>query len=356
MKVEIFFLLALCCCAVARAGEGRLGWYSTSEAGASQEVEKQLQLFLAGRGLTFTSRQELFEILRRVDTSSGVLERAAAALEEGRQLHLGMELDKAAAAYQRCYQELLQGLAQYYRPGLLAEPLLQLGVAHFEAGRKEQAAAFFRQAWTFSPGLQLAGGYFSPRVRDFFARTTADLKVTSPSLIEPGAAARICQAAGLQGLLVVQQERAGEELLLRFAVFDCRQTKYLQLESAVVGGEEAARLLAERLFPACARLAGLPPAGEERDGGTQVSEGAAEPGLSPDAGQEDGASALAELDRTMAGHPDGGVEIPPEGTPPPAPWYLKHWWIWPVAAAIVGSAVALPLTVFRRDVVDVHVR
>ncbi|MBW1808341.1 MAG: hypothetical protein JRJ87_09120, partial [Deltaproteobacteria bacterium] len=38
-----------------------------------------------------------------------------------------------------------------------------------------------------------------------------------------------------------------------------------------------------------------------------------------------------------------------------APWYIRHWWIWPVAAAVIGTAVALPLTVFRRDVVDVNV-
>jgi len=356
MKFDRCFLLALFWCLTAQAGEGRLGWYSTIEAGTAQEVEKQLRLLLVERGLAFTSRPELFEILRQADATAGVLERAAVALEQGRKFHLGMELDKAAGAYQQSFQELAQGFAQHYQPGLLAEPLLQLGVAHFEAGRKEEAAAFFRQAWLLSPGLQLAGGYFSPRVRDFFAKTTADLKAPSPSLIEPKTAARICKAARLEALLVIQQEEAGGELLVRVAIFDCPQEKYLQLESAVAGSEGAASLLAERLFPACARLGGLPVATAKEDAGTTISESEAGFAESADAGQLDDATSKTEAEKAVAGHADGGLEIPPEGTLPPTPWYVKHWWIWPVAAAVVGSAVALPLTVFRRDVVDVHVR
>jgi len=53
---------------------------------------------------------------------------------------------------------------------------------------------------------------------------------------------------------------------------------------------------------------------------------------------------------------DGGLLPPDEGAvTPPDPWYVRHWWIWPAAAAVIGAAVAVPLLVERREVVDIRV-
>jgi hypothetical protein len=197
--------------------------------------------------------------------------------------------------------------------------MLQQGVALYEANQRDEARKAFMRAAALAPTLELSEGFYSPSVRGAFEKAKTELGKLEPGIPPPREVLRICRAGGLRGMVVVSMEHLGARPVLRLAVFDARAGKFTATQTAVIEEDDPTRAgvdVAARLRVAVADAAGvpyLPP--PSLDGGM----------VAPDDRDED-------------------------------PWYIKHWWIWPVAAAVVATAVTLPLTVFREDVVDVKVR
>ncbi|HOX44919.1 MAG TPA: hypothetical protein PK668_15070 [Myxococcota bacterium] len=321
---------------------------------------------LGTRGLPLLGSEELLGRLRAADLAAGRVQAAGRLLAEGRQLHLGLKLPEALERYRQAVALLEEGCVRFYEPGRLAEPVLQIGVAEHQAGHRAEAEKAFMRAAALAPGLELDEGYYSPGVRAAFLAARERLGPLSPGSPRPEELLRMCQAAGLRGLVVVSSERVGDRPVLRLALFDATRARFVALENSMLDEAEVGdggALLAERLWPQARVLAGIPEDGA--DGSDQV----------------DGVDEVDEVDGSVDGGVDGGVDevdgsdgsvgsigseeplaiLPPDGGPPPLEeeppaWYVQHWWIWPVAAAVLGVAIALPLTVFREDVVDVRVR
>jgi hypothetical protein len=330
-KFSIFLLSCALICGPVRAQTdvqpAPIGWYvigvpSTSVAqpaveGAKAEIEK-LKI-----RLVVTS--EIKSFLRELDKRNGLPEKAGQLISKGREFHLGMKLAQAIDHYRKASEVLGNGYVQYYDPGMLAEPILQLGVALFQGNKKDEARKAFMRAASLVPSLQMSEGYYSPSVRQAFARARTELGALEPTIPRPGEIGRICEAAGLKGMVVLSVERLGDRPMLRMALFDTRIKSFRKVETAVLdekNAEAVGQEVAKRIRQDVATAAGVSFAIEvpKPDGGI--------------------------------GLPDGGVAQVDEDLDP---WYVRHWWIWPVAAAVIGTAVALPLTVFRRDVVDVNV-
>lgn len=306
-----------------------LGFYviNLSDLSAARPAVDKVRAGLSELPVRLVATTELKSLLREDDSKQGLLDRAGKLLAQGRELHLGMKLDKAAEYYGQAAETLAQGFARYYEPELVAAPILQMGVALFQAGKKDEARRSFQRAVALVPGLQMSEGYYSPSVRRAFEKARTDLGQLRPGIPSPAEAKRISNAANLRALLVASIERLGDQPMLRVSLFDPGSAGYTLVETAVVdaerpaaAGEELAQRLGDTL---CAmlgvKLVTVPP---PTDGGLEV----------PDGG-------IAAADEQVDGRP----------------WYVKHWWIWPVAAAVIGTAIALPLTVFRRDVVDINV-
>ncbi len=296
-----------------------------SDLSAARPAVDSVRSGLADLPLRLVATAELKSLLKEYDRKQGLLEQAGKLLSQGRELHLGMKLDKAAEYYNQAAETLARGFARYYEPGIEAEPILQLGVALFQTGKKDEARRAFQRAVALVPGLQMSEGYYSPSVRQAFEKARADLGPLRPGIPSPNEAKRISAAADLRALLVVSIERLGDRPMLRVSLFDPRSAGYTRVETAVLAADKPAAVgieLAQRLGDTLCATVGvkfitLPlPA----DGGL--------------------------------GMPDGGI---PAADVDSRPWYVKNWWIWPLAAAVIGTAIALPLTVFRRDVVDINV-
>ncbi len=304
-----------------------LGWYEVEVNGLSvaRPAIDAARASLQRQALRLVTSTELKSFLREIDQRRGLAKRAQAELAAGRALLLGMKIGQAAERYRRAVEIWESGFARYYDPGLLAEPVLQLGVALFQAGKKDEARKIFKQAAALVPSLQLSEGYYSPRVREAFAKAQAEMGTQAPAPPTPAEFERLCSAAGLMGMVVVSLERMGDRPLLRLALYDARLRSFRKVETAVVSetdAEDAGRKVAERMLDSVAAVTGI--------------------------------SVIASVSI-----PDGGMDMPDGmagGTQEdPTPWYRRYWYIWPIAAAVIGTAVALPLTVYRKDVVDVHV-
>jgi hypothetical protein len=320
--------------------------------GAAQGALERLEL-------GWLSHDELLERLRRHDRDAGLLAEAGRHLQRGRKLHLGLKLDQARDAYRRALAVLERGFSRFYAPDMLAEPLLQLGVAQHQAGDKAAARKSFMRVASLAPRLELARGYYSPRIRRAFAAARAELEPRRPGVPRPELLARLCAAAGLRALLVATHERLGDRPLVRLSLFDARAAGFVAVETVLIEGESAGRAgadLADRLRPALAALAGLPR--PQPDAGAPAVDGGvveSAPGDGRDGGRDAGADAAAAGPPPADAGPLAGFDA---GSAPDEPgWAVRHWWIWPVAAAVVaGVAITLPLTVFSEDVVDVRVR
>ncbi len=318
---------------------------------------------LARLELDWLSHDELLERLRRHDRDAGLLAEAGRYLQRGRKLHLGLELDQAREAYRRALAVLERGFSRFYAPDMLAEPLLQLGVAQHQAGDKAAARKSFMRVASLAPRLELARGYYSPRIRRAFTAARAELEPRRPGVPRPELLARLCAAAGLRALLVATHERLGDRPLVRLSLFDARAAGFVAFESAMIDAENAGRAgadLADRLRPALAALAGLPRPQPDA-GAPAVDGGVPQPGPADggrDGGSDGGIDAGADAAAAAAPADGGPLAGFDAGAAPDEPsWAVRHWWIWPVAAAVVaGVAVTLPLTVFSEDVVDVRVR
>jgi predicted outer membrane protein len=304
-----------------------VGWYvvdlpATSVAAPAVQAARDEIGKLAIRLVT---TPEIKSFLKDLDQRKGIPERAGKALAQGRELHLGMKLSRAIEKYREAERILLEGFSQYYDPAILAQPVLRLGVALFQSNQTNEARKAFMRAASLVPSLQMSEGYYSPSVREAFEKARTELGEPQAGIPSPTEMDRITTAAGLRGVLVISVERLGDRPMLRMALFDNRLKSYRKIETAVLTEPTAARVgeeVARRLREPVAAVAGVSfvPTPPTPDGGV--------------------------------GMPDGGVpgeEIETD------PWYVRHWWIWPVAAAVVGTAIALPLTVFRHDVVDVNV-
>lgn len=305
------------------ASDPAIGWLEVSIPGvsAARPAVRAAWDTLAELPLRLVDQQELFDYLQELDRRGGIEEEAGKLLRRGRELSLGLKLDRAADAFRGAAEKLEEGFARYHEPDRLAEPLLMLGVALFQAGKKDEARKAFMRAAALAPGMELAEGYYGPSVRAAFARAREELGRLEPAVPPPGELERISRAAELKGMVVISLERMGDRPVLRLALFDAARETFTAAETLIIpqGDARAAGAeVAERLRPALAAVAGVrlvprPPA------------------------------------------PDGGMAAADQQATERDPWYVRHWWIWPTAAVVVGAAIALPLTVFREDVVDIRV-
>ena len=334
---------------LAQAGEPTpsVGWFVVSMPSVSvaQPAVETAQEEFSKQPLQWVGRDELNRTLKAQDRKEGILDEAGRLLKDGRELHMGLKLWEAAELYRQAIEKLEQGFVRYYDPGRLAEPVLQLGVALLQLNQKDKARKAFMRAAALAPALQLSEGYYSPSVRKAFKKAKEELGALQPGIPPPKELARMCKAAGLSGMIVVSLERLGDRPLLRIALFDAKQNRFVAVETAVLEESTAAKAgeeVAARLRDHLAAVIGITVEAEP-------------PPPAPDAGVVEEPQAEEPATEEPLAVPDAGIPFDHETPPPPRPWYIKHWWIWAVTAAVVGTAVALPLTVFREDVVDVRV-
>jgi tetratricopeptide (TPR) repeat protein len=357
---HLAFLLFSAILAQAAEPTPSVGWFVVSVPSVSvarpaldkaQEEFSKLPLKLVGR-------EELNKVLKAQDRKQGILAEAGRLLKDGRDLHMGLKLWEAAELYRQAVEKLEQGFVRYYDPGRLAEPVLQLGVALLQLNQKDKARKAFMRAAALAPGLQLSEGYYSPSVRKAFKKAKEELGKLQPGIPPPKELARMCQAAGFSSMIVASLERLGDRPLLRIALFDAKQNRFVAVETAVLEEKTAAKSgeeVAARLKDNLSALIGLPVETEPPPPAPDAGVAEEPPAEEPAPEEEPVPVEEPPHEEPTQASPDAGIPLDFETPPPPTPWYIKHWWIWAVSAAVVATAVALPLTVFREDVVDVHV-
>jgi hypothetical protein len=318
--------------AATRAAPGpkpAIGWSLISPI-ESTEAKKAREAFdesLSSLPVAMVGSEQLKSLLRELDRRNGVLEEAGKLLQSARDAHLGLKLDLAIDLYRKGTAKLAEGFVELYNPGLLAEPNLQLGVALQQAGKNDEARKTFKHALVLVPHLTLDEGYYSPTVRKVFERVRAEHTVNAPVFPAPERLSRICAAAGLDGLLVISMERLSDRPMLSVRLFSAGKSSFTAMETMVLDEQDPAktgRELGERLRFAVAQVAGV-----------------------------SAVASLAENPTDTNGLPAVSAT---SNAQPVSPWYLRHWWIWPLAAGVIATAIALPLTVFRKDVMDVRIR
>jgi len=305
------------------APDPAIGWFEVCVPGVSpvRPAVRAAWDALAELPIRLVAPQELLDYLQELDRRHGIQQEAGKLLRSGRELSLGLKLGQAADAFRSAAEKLEEGFARYHAPDRLAEPLLMLGVALFQSGQKDEARKAFMRAVALAPGMELAEGYYGPSVRDAFDRARRELGRLEPAVPPPAELGRISEAAGLKGMVVVTLGRMGDRPVLRLALFDAARETFTAAETVIIpegdtraaGAELAERLRSELAAIAGVRLVPRPPA------------------------------------------PDGGMAAADQEATERDPWYVRHWWIWPTAAVVVGAAIALPLTVFREDVIDIRV-
>jgi hypothetical protein len=316
---------------------------------AGPAIEAALAAFKA-LPIKLISQDELRASLRDLDVRRGVPSESGRYLREGREQHLGLKLDQAVESYRKAITVLENGFVRFYDPGMLAEPILQLGAALYQSDQKEEAHRAFMRVAALAPALELSEGYYSPSVREAYQLAKADLGALQPGIPSPLALGRMCYAADLAGMVVISVERLGDRPLLRVGLFEASRQGFAAMETGVIDEKNATSVgsaLAERLSRRLAVMAGVA-LDTDLDGG--VDDGGAGGGADGDA--------VPDGDGGLPSAADAGLPLtadPGLGPIDETPWYWKHWWIWPVAAGVIAAAVALPLTVFRKDVVDVQV-
>lgn len=340
-----------------------VGWFAVTVPGipaAQRALEKAREEF-STLPLQWVGRDELNRTLKTRDQKQGVLDEAGRLLKDGRELHMGLNLWEAAELYRQAIEKLEQGFVRYYDPGRLAEPVLQLGVALLQLNEKDKARKVFMRAAALAPALQLSEGYYSPSVRKAFLQAREELGPLQPGIPPPRELSRMCAAAELSGMIVVSLESLGDRPLLRIALFDAKNRRFVAVETAVLeestaggAGAEVATRLKDDLAAVIGFSIQAEPPPPAPDAGVEEPRAEEPPPEAPDAGTAEEPRALTEDPPREA--PDAGIPLDHETPPPLTPWYVKHWWIWAVTAAVIGTAVALPLTVFREDVVDVRIR
>ncbi len=305
--------------------------------------------------------------LREKDQEAGLMDEVGRLLRRGRELQLGLKMEEALVEYRHALHRLEIGYIRYYEPARLAEVLLAMGVAQHQLGQAVEARKAFMRALALAPGLELAKGYYGPSVRQVFAEARIALGPLRPGVPQPVEIDRLCRATKLDAMIVAWVERMGQRSFFRLSLFDAKQGQFVAVESGFLveaQAEQVGREQARRLQESLVELLGL--CVESIDAGSLVAESDAGEGVDGTGDAGDGTDGGV----FSSSRPDGGVLSGPDAGPvwldglttgPKAgddddAWYTRHWWIWPAAALVVGTAIALPLTVFREDVVDVQVR
>jgi len=306
--------------------------------------------------------------LREKDQEAGLMDEVGRLLRRGRELQLGLKMEEALVEYRQALRRLEVGYIRYYEPVRLAEVLLATGVAQHQLGRALDARKAFMRALALAPGLELAKGYYGPSVRQVFAEARIALGPLRPGVPQPVEIDRLCRASKLDAMIVAWVERMGQRSFFRLSLFDAKQGQFVAVESGFLveaQAEQVGREQARRLQESLVKLLGLCVV-ESIDAGSLVAAPDAGEGVDGAGDDEDAADGGA----ISSSRPDGGVLSGSDAGPvwldglttgpkvgdDGEAWYTKHWWIWPAAALVVGTAIALPLTVFREDVVDVQVR
>ncbi|NMB77094.1 MAG: hypothetical protein GYA21_18440 [Myxococcales bacterium] len=336
---------------------GAYGWWLLPSAREPGPLEAQAGLAerLEHLPMSFVPMPQVLERLRQADQGREVRSEAETFFRRAREHHLALRLPEAIENYRRAAGILLSGFTRFTDPDLLAEPLLRLGEALFVSGLADEARKMFQRAAAMVPHLAPNEDFFGPSVLAAYREARAEMGTLPPEMPHPRELSRLAQAAGLQGLLVVSAERLAERTVLQAGLFDAASESFRAVETVVVepgAARACGERLAERLASSMleAGVFSLPPV-------TDAAPGPADGGAGTDGG------ALPPADLALAAEaPDGGSGfLPgPDAGPTPdangvaAPWYLRHWWIWPVAAAAVGAAVAVPL-LLRQDVIDVRI-
>jgi tetratricopeptide (TPR) repeat protein len=308
-------------------GLKKLAWFELSLPGLSlaQLTLEPARKDLSKMNLEWVSSEELMDKLVAIDREQSRLQMADLWIDRGRKHLLALKLAKAEREFRKAVEVQEAGFVRFHDPQSLANALLQLGVTQYQSEDRGAAGHTFSRVLALAPDLQLSKRYYSPSIRRAFAKAQQEISRIETLVPAPEEMLRICQALGLAGVVVVSQERLGEQPLLRLSLFSLKRRSYIAVETAVLKESDSGRIgrdLAHRMTPSVAAVAGIPTTGQK-----------------PTPPFTAGTSALVDqADKQQA----------------VSPWYKRHWWIWPAAAAIV-AAVALPLTVFREDVVDVRV-
>jgi hypothetical protein len=287
------------------ADDARLLAATEAELGRSKRYRL---LFMAG----------LLPLMREADEGAQVRRRATALSEEGRQLLVGLEHERAKAKLDAALQLLEQSFVRFYDPAALAQVRLLRGMWALDRARPDLAHRELEEAHQLDPTLTL-GPHYSPQVRAAFERAS---KSRAAGRVPSGAELRkLLKLAGAPVAVVLGVEPAGERALLRGAVYSSRRAAYAGVESMLLDVTDPARL---------SRGSGLL--------GVQLRK-VAEP-LYP---------APATLPVVIE------VRKPPSSRPQPLPrkpWY-RRWYTWAAAGAVVAGVVGVvvPLAT-KREVVD----
>lgn len=261
----------------------------------------------------------LLPLMREADERAQVRRRATALEEEGRQLLVGLDHERAKVKLEAALQVLEQGFVRYYDPPALAQVHLLLGMWALDRARPDLAQREFEEAHQLDPAL-IPGPHYSPQVRAAFeqaSRGTAARPAPSSEELR-----KLLRVSGAPAVVVLGVDPAGERTLLRGAVYSSTSVSYVGVESLLVDvtsedsrGRGALALgtqlrrLAEPLYPA---PASLPVVGKE-----------------------------------ITKPPDPGRRLRPG-----KPWY-RRWYTWAAVGAVVAGVVGVtvPLAT-RREVVE----
>ncbi len=326
-----------------RATRVTAGWLTLGNLSnpAAATIEKTRRMLENMAGVEIIPANRLLRKLRRIDRNSNLTRLCSEELEKAKGLQLGMKLDEAAKLIEGVIERQRSGFVEYYDPSAAAAPYLQLGVVLVQSGHIEAAESAMRKALKLVPTLGLSEAWYSPKVRKVFERVRKLAAETRPELPEAAEAARLCKALELQALVVAVETSVGGQRVLQSALFLPPATGWDQIVTVPLTKVPAA---SRQLYRALkGRL-------EERFPTLIHSEDSARTTLP-------GRQKLDDLKMLQAPRPTPKAKmLPSKPPPPPEPWYSKYWWIWPVAAAVTATAIALPLTVFKREVIRIDVR
>jgi len=310
-----------------------IGWMTFAErADEADPLWRQAREALAQERFRWLTEAEIGETLREVDGQEGRMEKAKTLIRQGEELQLALDLEAAWEEFHRAETLLEEGFVRYYEPALLAQAVLRQGVVRQLQGDLPSARLFFQRALRLAPDLKLSLAYFSPSVRKAFLQASQEM------IPEPARAPldeerkRLCQAAELPALLLVEHH-PGQPEEWRLSLFLSSSAKTV-LQLSPRRTERGLSLNAEDIELLRTTVAR----------GTGV-------GLAPGPRKLQGLAGGPPRSAWPLGPKDAS---PPRGASGPRPWYIRHWWIWPTVAVVAGLSVALPLTVFRSDVVEVE--
>jgi hypothetical protein len=261
----------------------------------------------------------LLPLMREADEREAVRKRAAALVEEGRQLLVSLDHQKAKLKLDAALETLERGFVRYYDPLPLANVHLLLGQWATEQARPDLANREFEEALLLDPALTV-DAHYSPQVRAAFAQAK------QRSLPRPGPSTselrKLLKLAGSPAAVVLGVEPAGQHALVRGAVFAVAKGAFAGVDSRLV----------------------------EIADNAAVERGTSALGVELRAAAEPLFSAPPPATRSLIGdHKNGKVQPPP---PRKKPWY-RRWYVWTAAGAVVAGTlgVVLPLTI-RREVVE----